>query len=197
MLNAEEIARMHDRAVERWHEKAGENEAEAVDGDLTRLILAQHRANFDLWHDEDKARDVEASDAKIAAVKRSIDSLNQQRNDLVERIDVLLEEQFAQDEGAALHSETPGLIVDRLSIMALKMYHTQQETLRTEASSAHRVKNVARLAVLEVQRTDLARCLNELVADIMHGRRRFKVYRQMKMYNDPELNPVLYRRGGG
>ncbi len=187
---------MHDRAVVRWHEKAEEGEA-AVDGDLTRLILAQHRANFALWHKEDEARDADASDAEIAAVKRAIDSLNQQRNDLVERIDVLLEGQLPQSERAALHSETPGLIVDRLSIMALKIYHTKDETLRADAPPAHRAKNAARLAVLEMQRCDLAGCLNELMVDIANERRRFKVYRQMKMYNDPDLNPVLYRRGRG
>jgi hypothetical protein len=160
---------------------------------LDSLLLAHHRANFDLWHEEDKAREPGASDARIAQVKRSIDTLNQRRNDLVEALDrALLEAAGAQDPSAPLNSESPGLILDRLSILALKLYHTEEETHRATASDAHREKNRARLALLREQRADLAACLGHLWREVQSGTRRFKLYRQMKMYNDPDLNPAIY-----
>ena len=161
---------------------------------LLSLAIRQHRANFDLWHQEDEARNPGASDSTIATVKHDIDRLNQRRNDLVEQMDVLL---FAlaepQNSTSPLHSETPGLIVDRLSILALKLYHTAQEASRESATDQHRSRNLARLKVLMEQRSDLATCLDELWAEVLAGRRRFKLFRQMKMYNDPDLNPVLYK----
>jgi len=192
MIAAAVIAHMQDDASSRWH--TSEASPPAGDG-LAALILAQHRANFDLWHQEDAARSPDAPDSTIAAVKRAIDRLNQQRNDLVERIDhALLDEAGTQNESALLHSETPGLIVDRLSILALKIYHTGEETTRASAGEEHRTRNLERLRILEQQRADLAACLDQLWAQILRGERRFRLYRQMKMYNDPDLNPVLYTR---
>ncbi|HUZ94454.1 MAG TPA: DUF4254 domain-containing protein [Edaphobacter sp.] len=190
MLSAFAIAAMQDDRTRMWHETK-----EAVHADsLMQIAEAQHRANFDLWHEEDKARDPGASDAEIAAVKHAIDRLNQRRNDLVEKLDAqLLELAGDQNINAPLHSETPGLIIDRLSILALKIYHTEDETRRESATEAHRQKNEARLAVLKEQRNDLAGCLDALWAEVLAGTRRFKLYRQMKMYNDPELNPIIYR----
>src|SRR6185503_11954342 len=99
-----------------------------------------------------------------------------------------------QNPDAPLNSETPGLMIDRMSILALKIYHTGEEAWRESATEAHRQKNAARLAVLEEQRSDLAGCLDALWSEVRKGTRRFKLYRQMKMYNDPELNPVVYGR---
>jgi Protein of unknown function (DUF4254) len=193
MIDADEIIRHQDQATILWHSEAGAIEAQG----LLCTILQQHHANFDLWHQEDRARDTSATAENIAEVKRAIDRLNQDRNDLVERIDeALLAAVREQNPGAPLHSETPGLIVDRLSILALKIYHTGIEAERETASEAHRCRNQSRLAVLEEQRGDLGRCLDDLWRQIVAGERRFKLYRQMKMYNDPELNPVLYKRGG-
>jgi hypothetical protein len=110
-------------------------------------------------------------------------------------MDASLSTTLEQNADAPLHSETPGMMIDRLSIMALKIFHTREETQRETATDAHREKNLFRLSVLMEQRADLAGCLDGLIADIREGRRRFKIYRQMKMYNDPELNPVLYRQG--
>jgi hypothetical protein len=157
-----------------------------------QLVLDQHCANFDLWHCEDQARDPAADDAMLAATKRSIDRLNQLRNDLVEQIDsTLLESLTAQpQESVVLHSETPGLIIDRLSILTLKIFHTAEQLHRSTAE--HQQRNRDRLAVLNQQRDDLAACLAQLWADVLHNRRRFKLYRQLKMYNDPTLNPVIY-----
>ncbi|HEX9199688.1 MAG TPA: DUF4254 domain-containing protein [Acidobacteriaceae bacterium] len=193
MLNALQITQMQDDATQRWHESEPQNPASSPDEDLINTALAHHRANFDLWHEEDKAREPGVSDASIAAVKHAIDALNQQRNDLVETMDrILLAAAGNQNPAAPLHSESPGLILDRLSILALKIYHTAEETHRTTASEAHRQKNLGRLALLEEQRSDLAACLDTLWIEVLNGKRRFKLYRQMKMYNDPELNPAVY-----
>ena len=190
MLEAYALVRLQDEANRCWH--AGQP-APAAATPLLELALRQHRANFDLWHEEDKARNALAPDSTIAEVKHAIDRLNQLRNDLVEHIDeLLLGAAGEQNQQAALHSETPGLVVDRLSILSLKIYHTAEEVHRASASDAHHARNEARLAVLTAQRDDLAGCLDALWHQVLGGERRFKLYRQMKMYNDPELNPVLY-----
>ena len=192
MIKAVRLLSLQDGATARWHEPSA-HEPEDLSA-FERLVLAQHRANFDLWHEEDLARDPNADDRTITAVKRSIDRLNQQRNDLVEQIDVhSLEEAGLQNGNAPLHSETPGLIIDRLSILALKYFHTAEEAHRHDASAEHRARNASRLNILDEQRTDLADCLDQLWQGILAGRRRFKLYRQMKMYNDPALNPVIYK----
>ena len=194
MLDALLIARMQDEMTAAMHETESELAIEASADGLMALAMAQHRANFELWHEEDKARVPGVADAEIARVKRAIDRLNQRRNDLMEKMDGWLIERLEQDEDAPLHSETPGLMIDRLSILALKIYHTHDEAHRESATEAHRQRNVERLALLEEQRNDLAGCLDTLWAEVLKGTRRFKLYRQMKMYNDPELNPAVYNR---
>jgi hypothetical protein len=155
-----------------------------------------HRANFELWHQEDEARGVHSGDAAIAAAKRAIDIVNQRRNNQMERCDEILLQELAAENlpnsRAELHSETPGMMLDRLSIMSLKGYHTREETERIPSPPGHRERNLRRLAILEQQRGDLASCLDRLWQRVLHGELRFKVYRQLKMYNDPDLNPVLY-----
>jgi len=204
MLDALQITRLHDDTTLRWH-REGPSVEEAPyfpaspaahthpPAGLMGLVLALHRANYDLWHEEDKARDPDATDADIASFKRAIDAMNQARNDLMESLDkLLLTAAGQQNEAAPLHSESPGLILDRLSILALKLYHTAEESRRTSASAAHRQRNLERLQLLEEQREELAACLNALWAEVLAGKRRFKLYRQLKMYNDPELNPAVY-----
>jgi len=195
MLTSLEITRLHDEANLRWHQEppAPNPPTPAPDAPLVELALAHHRANFDLWHEEDKAREPDVSDAAITRVKHAIDALNQRRNDLVELMDrQMLAAAGEQTPSAPLHSESPGLIIDRLSILALKLYHTDEETHRPTACESHRQQNRARLILLEEQRDDLACCFDLLWQEVLSGRRRFKLYRQMKMYNDPELNPAVY-----
>lgn len=190
MLDARHITVLHAQATRFWHQP---DAAESVaNTDFEELVLQQHRANFDLWHEEDKARDPAAPDRAIAAVKRAIDRLNQRRNDLMERLDATLFEQVEQRPDAPLHSETPGMMIDRLSILELKRYHTAEEIERVDAGDGHRARNRERLRILSEQRDDLMRCLDDLWEAVTSGERRFKLYRQMKMYNDPALNPVLY-----
>lgn len=192
MLDAAHILHLHDQANASWHDTSLPEPA--PDNRWDALVLDQHRANFDLWHHEDAARDPLASDHDIAEQKHAIDTRNQRRNDIAEQIDLLLlSEVPAQEDYAPLHSETPGMMIDRLSILALKRFHTAEEAVRPDATPAHHQRNRERLAILDAQRGDLAGCLDELWRDIQNGRRRFKLYRQLKMYNDPALNPVLYR----
>jgi len=190
MVDAGEIVRLQEEATRAWHEP---REMPAAASELDALVVEQHRANFDLWHEEDEARDPEATPEKIVGIKKAIDRLNQRRNDLMERIDrKLLAEAGEQRAEAPLHSETPGMMIDRLSILELKRFHTAEEVARA-AGDEHAQRNRERLAVLKEQRDDLREALDRLWAEVMSGKRRFKLYRQMKMYNDPALNPVLYR----
>jgi Protein of unknown function (DUF4254) len=197
MLSAEAITQLHDETTRTWHTaQAVDAKSSQADSWLDR-VARQHRANFDLWHIEDEARTPGATDARLADVKRRIDRTNQLRNDLAEDLDRTLLEWLAPQklphENAPLHSESPGLIIDRLSILALKMYHTREEAERVDAPPEHTTRNRERFAILEEQRGDLARCLDLLWRETLEGRRRFKLYRQLKMYNDPLLNPAIYR----
>ncbi|MEO8724836.1 MAG: DUF4254 domain-containing protein [Acidobacteriaceae bacterium] len=196
LFKAEQVADLQSALTELWHRSRGSTVPS--DNELEELVAAQHGANFDLWHEEDASRDPLADDRAIARGKRKIDGLNQERNDLVERIDAVLLENFPEmNPAACLNSETPAMIVDRLSILALKVYHTQQEAQRGTAGEEHQRRNRQRLEILLAQRADLTGCLRDLMAEVEAGTRRFKLYRQMKMYNDPELNPSIYGRRSG
>src|ERR1019366_835562 len=169
---------------------------QAAGDDWLAAVERHHRANFDLWHIEDEARTPGASDAELAGVKRRVDQTNQRRNDLAEELDRhllgWLEPQGLPKRDAPLNSESPGLMVDRLSILALKIYHTREEAERADAPAGHAERNRDRLGILEEQRADLAGCLDALWQETLAGTRRFKLYRQLKMYNDPALNPAIY-----
>lgn len=198
MVDAAAIVSLHDRLTVFWHLQDAGTEP-VVDPSSTPWLDAvrrQHRANFDLWHIEDEARRPGATDGALADVKRRIDRTNQLRNDLAEQLDVFLLEWLAAqtlpDKTAPLNSESPGLIIDRLSILALKLYHTREESTRLDAPEGHAARNLERLTILDEQRADLAACLSSLWRETLEGRRRFKLYRQLKMYNDPTLNPAVY-----
>jgi hypothetical protein len=203
MVSAGEIVELQDRLTHLWHETANGQESSAQAnsaGAWLDLVARQHRANFDLWHIEDEARAPRVTDAELAAVKRRIDQTNQLRNDLAEELDRTLlewlEARGLPKAAAPMNSESPGLIIDRLSILALKIYHTREETERRDAPEGHAERNLERLEVLKEQRTDLAACLDSLWQDTLSGARCFKLYRQMKMYNDPALNPAIYGKTG-
>ncbi|MGB6973244.1 MAG: DUF4254 domain-containing protein [Terracidiphilus sp.] len=195
MLSAQAVVKLHHRLTVLWH---AEPEAPpAAADDFLLAVARQHRANFALWHIEDEARAPGASDTEIASVKRRIDFTNQLRNDLAEQLDRTLLDSLAPralpNPSASLHSESPGLIIDRLSILALKLFHTREEAERPGAPPGHSQRNQDRFAILLEQRDDLAACLDDLWQQTLAGQRRFKLYRQLKMYNDPALNPVIYR----
>lgn len=147
------------------------------------------------WHLEDIIRDPEIDPVAALALKRRIDQSNQDRTDLVEKIDSYFREQYADVEvrdDATINTESPAWAVDRLSILALKIYHMHEQVERSDASPSHIEQCQRKLAVLLEQRVDLTTAIDQLLDDIAAGRKYMKVYRQMKMYNDPATNPVLY-----
>jgi hypothetical protein len=197
MLSAELIVELQDRETRAGHQRGSEAAEAEAGSDWLGAVCRQHRANFELWHIEDEARAPGATEVELAGVKRRVDRTNQRRNDLAEQLDRALlgwlEARGLPNPAAELNSESPGLMIDRLSILALKIYHTHEEAERADAPAGHAARNLERLAILEEQRADLAACLDALWRETLAGTRRFKLYRQLKMYNDPSLNPAIYR----
>ena len=193
-LDVEELNHLHRRLTHDWHRcpKRSQTTWPWV------AIEENHDFNFQLWHEEDIARSDEISLERLREAKRNIDRFNQARNNAMEKIDdyILgkLHESGLLTTGGSLHSETPGMMIDRLSIMTLKEYHMQEQASRDDASAEHREKCMARVEVLQDQQRDLAHALSVILKELILGQRRFKVYRQFKMYNDPTLNPHLYER---
>ena len=207
---AAEVTAVHDRLLA--HPGWPREEPPAMAGDVWHWLQANHRFNSLLWAEEDLARRTTVADAEIAANKRAIDGYNQSRNDATERIDELLlvalglvDEASARTDapasrvppGARLNSETAGSMIDRLSIMALKIHAMRAQTGRGDVDEAHRGASRVKLERLQQQRRDLAACLDALLADAAAGHAYFKVYRQFKMYNDPRFNPALVRERQG
>src|SRR5688572_16690308 len=172
MIDVDAVTGLHRDMVARWHQQEVDN---PYDGFLA-LVCRQCSFNYLLWHEEDIARSPDVSDAEIARVKRSIDRYNQQRNDAIEQLDDWITAKLAELEvvpqpDARLNSETTGSVIDRLSILALRIYHLQEQTERSDASPEH-VESVQRkLAIARAQHDDLSQSLAELVGDIFTGRK--------------------------
>jgi hypothetical protein len=191
MISASEIAQRQTELTSRWHQSAPTASGEG----FVRLLEENHLRNFLLWHEEDVARREDLGYEAVYKAKRAIDRFNQERNNFAEEMDkALLLELKPRDTGCPRNSETPGMIIDRLSILALKEYHMSEETVRADASPEHRARCAEKLTRIRRQREDLAASLGELFAEVAVGRRTFSVYFQFKMYNDPALNPQLYRQ---
>jgi hypothetical protein len=195
MIDVHRIVELHAGTVLRWHREPVDNPYEG----LLFVVCGQHGFNFRLWHEEDIARSPDVDDARIAQVKRTIDSLNQQRNDWIEKIDdwitgYLVEERIAAERDAVQNTETIGGAIDRLSILALRIYHMEEQCARLDADADHIRRVNQKLAICREQQHDLAISLAQLLVDVRSGRKRHKTYRQFKMYNDPTLNPYLYQR---
>ncbi len=170
-----------------------ENPYEA--GTIEHTLFAKNWIDAVQWHLEDIIRDPEIDPVEALALKRRIDKSNQDRTDMVEELDTYFREKYkdvAVDSDATINTESPAWALDRLSILALKIYHMQAEVDRTDASEEHLAKCRGKLAVLLEQRGDLTTAIDQLLDDIAAGKKYMKVYRQMKMYNDPATNPVLY-----
>ena len=190
-------------ATAQWHEAEAADvpfTEEATLANLPQLVLAQHQCNFRLWHVEDTARRTDVDDTVIAKCKRTIDGLNQRRNDLMEKVDTCLTTLMApalpRTPNPGLNTETLGMAVDRLSILALKVYHMREQTLRTDVDAAHKANCTQKLETLVQQRAALERAVLGLLEEYREGRKTPMVYHQCKMYNDPSLNPELYKAAG-
>jgi hypothetical protein len=206
----EQVSHHHDTTLTTAGGPPVAEPAVATSSDRTALLWqwigTNHFFNSSLWAEEDLARRTTVSGDEIAQNKRAIDKYNQARNDATERVDeILLTELGLVDAASAqtdapvakvpanarLNSETAGSIIDRMSIMALKIHAMRLQTLRTDVDDAHRASSQIKLDKLLQQRADLGECLDTLLADTQAGRAYFKVYRQFKMYNDPRFNPAL------
>ena len=198
MIDVKKIIALQEQNVIEWHNSLLGSCLESP----WIFIEENNRWNFKLWHEEDIARvkDIEAE--RIVIAKRNIDSFNQRRNDAMEKIDEWVLNSMVDFENLLskelpLHSETPGMMIDRLSIMGLKKYHMNEEANRLGTSEKHRELCADKVMLLNEQINDLAFCLHGVLEKIKNGQLKFKVYRQLKMYNDPTLNPQLYLRANG
>lgn len=195
MLNLSGLEDACDRCIAFWH--VDPENCKVPEVTLNPIALELAWRNCLLWHEEDKARRTDVDDSAIATVKRAIDKLNQQRNDLIEKLDEAILSEISQriteNDGDSINSETPGSIVDRISIMSLKIYHMAEDARRDDITGDHRERSLHRLAVLRLQRHDLYKALELLLSDYLSCVKRMKLYKQFKMYNDPELNPELYK----
>jgi hypothetical protein len=197
MIDVRKITALHETTVALWHQQEISNSYEG----FLHAVCQQHMFNYQLWHEEDIARSPNVGDVKVAQVKRAIDGFNQKRNDAIEKLDAYLlrelgERNIVPASDARQNTETPGSAIDRLSILALRRYHMQEQADRTDAAEEHRAKARERLLTIAEQHRDLSNGLQELLDDIFAGRKRLKVYFQFKMYNDPTMNPYLYQKRG-
>ncbi len=188
------VTQFHRQMCETWHSQPVGNPHDGLLG----LVCQQFSFNFLLWHEEDIARSRDVTAERIAEVKRAIDGYNQKRNDYIERIDDWIIEELGRRGIAPLadarqSTETAGSAIDRLSILTLRIYHLEEQRDRADATAEHRQNVTTKLAIALAQFDDLSRSAQELLDDLFAGRKRHKTYRQLKMYNDPTMNPYLYK----
>lgn len=191
MLDLTHLSTFHTTCIQRW---AQSNNACLPAGDWA-LIEANHHSNYALWQAEDEARRDDLGHAWVYQAKRKIDKLNQARNNQMEAIDSWLYDLLtppAATIACPAHSETPGMMIDRLSILSLKHFYMLLQTTRQEVEDAHRTACQQKCLILEAQRALLLKCLLTLIEEVQQAKRTFLLYKQLKMYNDPCLNPALY-----
>ena len=196
----ENANKIFNRVIEDYHryddvDHKFENPFEA--GSLDALLYEKNLVDTVQWHLEDIIRDPNIDPVDALALKRRIDKSNQVRTDMVEYVDSYMLDKYKDIKplaDARLNTETPAWAIDRLSILALKIYHMAQEVARTDVDEAHKAACQKKLDVLLTQQVDLSQAIEELIEDIEAGRKYMKTYKQMKMYNDPSLNPVLYAK---
>lgn len=190
LIHAEAILALHERSIILW--KA--SQVELKESGFLKIVEENHAFNYQLWHAEDRARRDDLGHEFVYLAKREIDGYNQQRNDRMEMMDefIITALSPSSPHDCAVHSETPGMMIDRLSIISLKIYHMAYQAHRETASAAHRQLCAEKYTLLCLQRQQLATCLNVLVQEILNKTRTFCSYRQFKMYNDKNLNPQLH-----
>jgi hypothetical protein len=198
MLTADQCYSIFQRSIDEYH-KYDHVDAAVLNpyspNSFEALLYLKNWIDTVQWHLEDIIRNPEIDPKEGLAIKRRIDKSNQDRTDTVEKIDDYFLRGFQDvvpDKGARMNSETPAWLLDRMSILMLKIYHMKEQTERTDASADHIARCQMKLNVLLEQQSDMRKAFDELIEDIRSGKRIFKVYRQMKMYNDASLNPILY-----
>jgi hypothetical protein len=171
-----------------------------AESDLSHLLYKKNWIDTVQWHYEDIIRDPNINPEKGMEIKRKIDKSNQERTEMVEYIDSYFLNKYSQTipkENASINSESPAWALDRLSILVLKIYHMDEEYRREEASEDHKNSCKQKLEILLEQRQDLSYAIDAFLSDISKGDKKMKVYKQMKMYNDESLNPILYKKNEG
>lgn len=188
------ITELHRNSIIDWYE----HDVRFQNEGLLRLVEENHAFNFQLWQAEDRARRDDQGHIWVYHAKRAIDGFNQQRNNRMESIDEWITKaiQLAPHTTCPVHSETPGMMIDRLSILSLKSYHMAQQTTRAGADSAHHQACADKWVILQEQYAQLTTCLLTLIQECIAQTRTFRLYHQFKMYNDPMLNPELYANAG-
>lgn len=185
-----DITCLHQDSIRLWQDAPVQIRQEG----LLQLVEENHAFNFQLWQAEDRARREDMGHSFVYQAKRAIDHFNQQRNNRMEGIDEFLAKMITLSvaETCPVHSETPGMIIDRLSIISLKSHYMSAQTTRESADDAHRQLCTHKLSILHAQHAQLSKCLRSLLEDLVSQTRTFRRYHQFKMYNDPSLNPELY-----
>jgi hypothetical protein len=192
IVDADSIIQLQNYSIKRWKKEGLSLEA----SDFYKLVEENLSFNYQLWHEEDKARRDDMGFEYVYQAKRKIDGFNQQRNDRMEMMDEWLfyHLQPPMADKCPVNSETPGMMIDRLAILALKAYHMKLQTERQDVDNEHRNLCTNKFYVILEQQAQLGRCLNQLLHDVKEEKRTFRVYHQFKMYNDPCLNPELYEK---
>lgn len=189
-ISVTEVAALHQSCIILWQEQT----ITCTQTDFLKLVEENHAYNFQLWQAEDRARRDDLGSDFVYHAKREIDRFNQQRNNRMEAMDAWITEKLnpAPIESCPVHSETPGMIIDRLSILSLKKFYMHLQTVRENTDATHRRHCTEKSHILNTQHQQLLQCLNSLLQEIINRTRTFRVYHQFKMYNDPKLNPQLY-----
>lgn len=189
---ARQIVLLHQESILSWKK----SDVFFKEQGFFRLVEENHAFNYLLWHAEDKARRDDMGFEFVYRAKRAIDEYNQQRNNRMETMDEWLFKALDAPPSThcCVHSETPGMMIDRLSILALKSYHMALQSTRKDVDSAHLQASSAKWQRIEEQKKQLEDCLHQLLQEVTHKTRTFRIYHQFKMYNDPSLNPELYQR---
>ncbi len=200
MIQSELCWKIFDQTIENYH-KHDDVDQDFINpfgkDNLEAILYSKNWIDTVQWHLEDIVRDPKVTDKQIAEIKRRIDKSNQDRTDKVELLDDWVVDHFAKtkfEKSAKLNTESVAWVLDRMSILALKIYHMNEQVLRTDIDQEQKEKCQVKLETLLDQKKDLSQSFNELIEDITSGKKRIKVYRQMKMYNDEKLNPALYNK---
>jgi hypothetical protein len=197
LLKTEKLISIMQQSIEDWHANLAPAPNPYPEGGMDYLIYKKNQIDTIQWHIEDEIRRPDLPAEELVLLKRRIDSLNQDRTDTVEILDELIFHTFKsveRQENARMNSETPAWLLDRMSILELKIYHMKEQTVRKDASEDHLNLCHKKLQILLEQREDLRICFTELIEDLRSGKKYMKLYKQMKMYNDRNLNPSLYNK---